>query len=789
MKFSLSWLRRYLSTDADADATRIAEAMTNLGLEVESVENPAEELAPFIIARVLTAKPHPQADKLQVLEVDSGEGQPLQVVCGAPNARAGLVGVFGPAGAYVPGSDMTLKVAAIRGVESNGMMCSARELLLGEDHDGIIELPEDAPVGQGYASWAGLDDPVFDVSITPNRQDCMGVYGIARDLAAAEIGTLEPLPETKFSKEFQPDFRIEIEDDEGCPAFFARKMRGVRNGPSPDWLQKLLTAAGLRPVSALVDITNYFSIGLGRPLHVYDIEKLSGGLTARRARAGETVLALNGKTYALDESMTVIADDVAVHDIAGIMGGSDSGVSGETTEILIEAAYFDPARIGATGRALGLTSDARQRFERGVDPSFVRPGLDLAAAMIQQLCGGEISEPIEVGALPVWERRISFPPDRTKALAGIDVSVDTQHKLLERLGFMLEPDGRVAVPGWRRDVDGPADLVEEIVRLIGLDKVESVALPRAEGVARPTATASQLQERRLRRLMAARGLDEAIAWSFISSEQAAWFGGHAWTLENPLSAELAVMRPSLLPGMVAAAARNVARGATTVPLFQTGKRYLADGEHPTLAILLAGEARPRDWRFGKAGTFDVFDVKADILAALAAAGAPVERLQTIQPAAGHYHPGRSARLTLGKTVLAEFGELHPEVLRSLDLDLPTVAGEIFLDAIPVRRTKRARPAFTPPVLQAVTRDFAFLVPDNVSAEQLLRAIQGADKALITGARLFDRFTGPGVPEGQASLAVTVTLQPRDKTFTETDLEALAGKVVAAAGKLGAVLRG
>ncbi len=789
MKFSLSWLRRYLSTDADADATRIAEAMTNLGLEVESVENPAEELAPFIIARVLTAKPHPQADKLQVLEVDSGEGQPLQVVCGAPNARAGLVGVFGPAGAYVPGSDMTLKVAAIRGVESNGMMCSARELLLGEDHDGIIELPEDAPVGQGYASWAGLDDPVFDVSITPNRQDCMGVYGIARDLAAAEIGTLEPLPETKFSKEFQPDFRIEIEDDEGCPAFFARKMRGVRNGPSPDWLQKLLTAAGLRPVSALVDITNYFSIGLGRPLHVYDIEKLSGGLTARRARAGETVLALNGKTYALDESMTVIADDVAVHDIAGIMGGSDSGVSGETTEILIEAAYFDPARIGATGRALGLTSDARQRFERGVDPSFVRPGLDLAAAMIQQLCGGEISEPIEVGALPVWERRISFPPDRTKALAGIDVSVDTQHKLLERLGFMLEPDGRVAVPGWRRDVDGPADLVEEIVRLIGLDKVESVALPRAEGVARPTATASQLQERRLRRLMAARGLDEAIAWSFISSEQAAWFGGHAWTLENPLSAELAVMRPSLLPGMVAAAARNVARGATTVPLFQTGKRYLADGEHPTLAILLAGEARPRDWRFGKAGTFDVFDVKADILAALAAAGAPVERLQTIQPAAGHYHPGRSARLTLGKTVLAEFGELHPEVLRSLDLDLPTVAGEIFLDAIPVRRTKRARPAFTPPVLQAVTRDFAFLVPDNVSAEQLLRAIQGADKALITGARLFDRFTGPGVPEGQASLAVTVTLQPRDKAFTETDLEALAGKVVAAAGKLGAVLRG
>ena len=787
MKFPLSWLKRYLETTASAD--ELAAAMTRLGLEVEGIENPAEALKPFVIAKVLTAERHPQADKLQVLSVDTGSGTGLQVVCGAPNARAGLVGVFGPPGAHVPGLDLVLKVAAIRGVESNGMMCSSRELKLGDEHDGIIELAADAPVGTPFAQWAGLDDPVFEVAITPNRQDCMGVYGIARDLAAAGMGTLKPLEVPALGDGGPIAVPVRTDDPEGCPAFYARSVSDVTNGPSPQWLQDLLTKAGLRPISALVDVTNYFSIGYGRPLHVYDVAKLTGGLVARKARAGEGLLALNGKTYSLAEGITVIADDAHVHDIGGIMGGMGSGVSETTTEVLIEAAYFDPARIGETGRALGLTSDARVRFERGVDPGFVEPGLDLAAAMVRELCGGTVSAIAKAGAAPVVTRTVSFDPARTLALGGLDVPADEQRAILTRLGFGVSGDAApwtVSVPSWRRDVDGSADLVEEVVRLHGLDRVQSTPLPRAEGVAKPTATAAQKLERRLKRLMASRGLDEAITWSFIAEDEAARFGGHHWRLENPLSAELAVMRTSLLPGLVAAAERNMARGAQSVRLFQHGRRYLADGENPTLAVLLAGDAAPRDWRAGKARPFDAFDAKAEVLAALAAAGAPVERLQTVQPASAHYHPGRSAKLVLGKVALAEFGELHPDVLGDLSR---AVAAEIFLDAVPERKAKRARPAFSPPALQPVRRDFAFLVPEGVQAEALVRAVRGAEKALIVDVQLFDRFVGAGVPEGQVSLAVAVTLQPVEKTLTDAEIEAVAAAVVGAAGKLGASLRG
>lgn len=790
MKFPLSWLKRYL--DTQADAATIADALTGLGLEVESVENAAEALKPFVIAKVLTAAPHPQADKLQVLGVDTGNGQALQVVCGAPNARAGLVGVFGPPGAYVPGLDVTLKVAAIRGVESNGMMCSARELQQGDDHQGIIELPADAPVGTPYAAWAGLDDPVFDVAITPNRQDCMGVYGIARDLAAAGVGRLLPLATPQIAAQGPSLVPVRTDDPEGCPAFFARSLSGVRNGPSPQWLQDLLTKAGLRPISALVDVTNYFSIGHDRPLHVYDVARLRGGLVARRARAGESLLALNGKTYTLDETMTVIADDAPgadsrVHDIGGIMGGEESGVSETTTDVLVEAAYFTPAAIGETGRKLGITSDARQRFERGVDPDFVGPGLDLACAMIQSLCGGAISEAIHAGQPPAEPRVIAFDPARTLALGGIDVPPAEQRAILERLGFTVSGDipWQVGIPGWRRDVTGSADLVEEVVRLHGIDKVASVALPRPEGVARPTKTPAQKLEGRLRRLMAARGLDEAITWSFIAEEEAAQFGGHHWRLENPLSAELAVMRPSLLPGLLAAAERNAARGNPTVRLFQLGRRYLADGERPTLGLLLSGDAAARDWKTGKARPFDAFDAKAEVIAALTAAGVPVERLQTVQPASAHYHPGRSAKLVLGKAVLAEFGELHPGLAGDLD---HVAAAEIHIDSLPERRAKRARPAYQPAALQPVRRDFAFLVADSVPADQLLRAIRNSEKDLLTDVALFDRFTGPGVPEGHASLAVTVTLQPRDATLTDADLERISKAIVAAAAKAGGTLR-
>lgn len=786
MRVPLSWLRRHLETDADAGT--IAAALTRLGLEVEGISNPAERLAPFTIARVLTAAPHPQADRLQVLTVDAGTGEAVQVVCGAPNARAGLVGVFAPPGTHVPGIDLTLKVTSIRGVESRGMMCSARELELGDDHQGIIELPGDAPVGAAYARWAGLDDPVIEVAVTPNRQDCMGIFGIARDLAAAGLGRLVPPEVPALAPAFPCPVPIAIEDADGCPAFFARALRGVRNGPSPRWLQDLLTRAGLRPVSALVDVTNYMSLGFGRPLHVYDIAKLEGGLMARRARAGETLHALNGRTYALDERMCVIADDRAVHDIGGIMGGMDSGVSEATTDVLVEAAWFSPARIGATGRALGIVSDARARFERGVDPAFVGPGLDIAVALMQLLCGGEVSEAVFVGAPPALDRVIHFAPETTARLSGLDVPAAEQRAMLQRLGFAVEGDlagdWAVRVPSWRRDVEGPADLVEEVVRLVGLERIESTPLARAPGVARPVATAGQRMERRVRRALAARGLDEAVTWSFIAEADAARFGGGVHRLANPLSAELAVMRPSLLPGLLAAAGRNMARGERSVRLFELGRRYLAEGERPTAGLLLAGEARPRHWKTGKAQPFDAFDAKAAALAGLAAAGAPVERLAVRQPGPAWYHPGRSAELLLGKAVLAAFGELHPLLAGDLGA---VAAGELFLDAVPASRGKRQ--PYRPSPLMPLRRDFAFLVPDTLPAEALLRAVEAADRTLVAEVELFDRFTGPGVPAGQVSLAIGVTLQPRERTLAEADLAALSAAVEAAAAKLGAVLRG
>lgn len=789
MKLPLSWLTRYLETDAGLPA--ILDTLTSIGLEVEGVENPAEALRAFSIARVLTAVPHPQADRLQVLEVETGDGKPVQVVCGAPNARAGLVGVFGAPGTHVPGLDLTLKVAEIRGVESRGMLCSSRELELGDDHEGIIELPEDAPIGENYAGWAGLDDPVIEVAITPNRQDCMGIYGIARDLAAAGLGSLKPLQAVKISDGPTISVPVATDDPEGCPAFLARSVSAVKNGPSPQWLQDLITKAGLRPISALVDITNYFSIGHGRPLHVYDVAKLAGTLRARRARDGEEILALNGKTYRLDDSMTVIADDKAVHDIAGIMGGEDSSVTEDTTEILVEAAWFTPAAIGATGRKLGLTSDARARFERGVDPAFVAPGLDMAVAMIQELCGGTASQMMVAGELPLAARELQFDPDLTTRLGGIDIPAEEQRAILERLGFSVSGNApfTVGIPSWRRDIDGPADLVEEVVRIFGIDKVQSVALPRPAGVATPTATPDQIREQRMKRQLAARGLSEVITWSFISEAQADLVGGASFAVENPLSAELAAMRPSLLPGLVAAAARNAARGQPAVHLFEAGRRYLGDKEHPTIALLLAGEATPRDWRHGKARPVDVFDLKELLIDALAAAGAPVDRLQIAQPAGAHYHPGRSAQLRLGKAVLAEFGELHPSFTEALDLDLTAVGGEIFLDALPERRAKRTRAVYQPSALQPVRRDFAFLVPATLAADQLLRAVAGAEKTLVTDVSLFDRFEGQGVADGQVSLALSVTLQPRDKSLTDAELEAISAKIVAAATRLGAELRG
>lgn len=788
MKFTLSWLKEHLETDASLD--QVLDALTAIGLEVEGVENPAEQLSAFRVAKVLTAAPHPQADKLQVLTVDAGDG-PLQVVCGAPNARAGLIGVFGAPGAVVPANGMVLKVAAIRGVESNGMMCSTRELELGEDHDGIIELPADAPVGAAFADYARLDDPVIDISVTPNRQDAMGVHGIARDLAAAGLGRLKPVDVPDIAGTYPSPVPVGIEDEEGCPAFYGRVVRGVTNGPSPDWLQQRLKAVGLRPISALVDMTNYISLTHGRPLHVYDLARLDGGLTARRARDGEEVLALNGKTYALDPAITVIANGAKADGIAGIMGGEESGVTAATTDIFIECAYFDPERIALSGQKLGLTSDARQRFERGADPAFVEAGLQLATQMVLELAGGEPSQIVRAGTPPVPGKVVEYRPGRCLELAGVDVPEDRQADILQRLGFTVTRGDpwRVAVPSWRRDVDGAADIVEEVIRIEGLDKVPSTPLPRAPGVAKPTATAEQRTERRVRRTAAARGLNEAVTWSFISEAEAAPFGGSAWLLANPISEEMKAMRPSLLPGLLAAARRNLARGAECVKLFEIGRRYLDEAERPTVGIVLAGAAA-RHWRRPGARGHDAYDAKAEALALLAAAGAPVDNLQVPGAASEVYHPGRSGKLTLGpKTVLAEFGVLHPRVAKAFDLDGPVVAAEIYLDAIPAKREAgRMRSAYAPPALQPVRRDFAFLVPDSLAADQLLRAVKSADKAAIVGASLFDVFTGAGVGEGRKSLAIEVILQPSEKSFTDEELKGISGKIVAAAEKLGAVLR-
>lgn len=799
MKFSLSWLKEHLDTDADMQA--VADCLNRIGLEVEGIENPAESLSAFRIAKVISAAPHPQADKLQVLSVDAG-GEPLQVVCGAPNARAGMLGVFGPAGAVVPANGMVLKVAAIRGVESNGMMCSIAELELGDDHDGIIELPDDATVGEIYADWAGLDDPVIDVSITPNRQDCMGVRGIARDLAAAGLGTLKPLGDVykiDLSTPLEgsdPAPNVRTDDAAGCPAFYAQSVSGVRNGEAPEWMRAKLKAIGQKPISALVDITNFLSIDLGRPLHVYDRAKLNGALVARKAVDGEQVVALNGKTYALDASMTVIADDTMVHDIGGIMGGEHSGVWEDTTDVLIECAFFDPEHIARTGQKLGLTSDARQRFERGVDPAFLDDGLAIATKLVLDLTGGTASAITRVGQAPVMPRIFAYDTDYCHRLGGIDVAPEEQRNILTRLGFSVTDDWAVTVPSWRRDVDGPADLVEEVVRMVGLDNVVSVPLPRADGVAQPTATPAQSLERKVRRAAAARGLNEAINWSFLPQKAADAFGGGAWSLANPISEDMKVMRPSLLPGLLSAAQRNMDRGASSVRLFEIGRRYFvgtdgASDERATAGIVLAGERSARNWATGKAARFDAFDAKAEAIALLKAAGVATDNLLVMDDAGAHYHPGQSATLRMGpKNILAAFGTLHPATAKAFDLDGSVVAAEIFLDAIPLKKASGfMRPAFTPPALQAVTRDFAFLVAEDMPANDLLRAIKGTDKDNIVAVRLFDRFAGQGVPEGHVSLAVEVTLQPTDKSYSDDELKAISDKVIAAATKLGAVLRG
>jgi len=789
MKFPLSWLKDHL--DTDADAATIADKLTSIGLEVEAVEDAGARLKDFVVARVITADKHPNADRLHLCSVDVGGKEPIQVVCGAPNARAGIKVVFAGPGTVIPVSGEALKIGTIRGVESRGMMCSGRELLISDDHDGIIELPDDAAVGEPVAKALGLTDAVIDVAITPNRGDCTSVWGIARDLAAAGLGTLKTPAVNAVAGKFQSPKSIALnftpETASACPLFAGRLVQGVKNGPSPKWVQDRLKAIGLRPISALVDVSNLVAHDRGRPLHVFDADKLTGNVQARLAADGEEILALDGKTYSLDREMCVIADEAAARSIAGVMGGEDTGCTEATVNVFIESAYFDPIRTAATGRKLQLMSDARYRFERGVDPEFVVPGLELATQLILEWCGGEPSDVVTAGAVPAWRREIEFPLATVRRLGGLDVPEATVVGILVRLGFEVSGKGvvvKVAPPSWRSDVDGPADLVEEVVRIYGLEHVPSVAMSRPHAIARPVLTPAQKRTRLVRRELASRGFNETISYSFIPRAHASLFGGgdDARQLENPIAAEMDALRPSPLPSLLAAAARNQARGFNDLMLFEIGAGFKTGmpGAQETMAAGIRVGAGVRSWTKA-AHAADAFDAKADVLAALEIAmGGPMTApVKTGAPS--WYHPGRSGTLALGPKVLAHFGELHPKIVSAFDLKGPVAAFELILDAVPETKSK-SKAGFAPSAFQAVERDFAFVIDASVTADEVVKAAKTAERTLIEAVALFDVYEGKGVPEGKKSLAITVRLQPKDKTLTDAEIEAVAGKIVAAVAK-------
>ena len=801
MKFTLSWLREHLDTDAPPE--RLTETLTAIGLEVDGVEDRAAAFAPFTVASVTRCDPHPNADKLKVCLVDTGAGE-VQVVCGAPNARTGMKGVFAPTGSHIPGTGLDLKKGVIRGVDSNGMLCSERELGLSDEHTGIIDLPANAPVGMAFAAYAGLDDPIVDVALTPDRGDCAGIRGIARDLAAAGLGTLKPLSTEPVPGSFDSPIKVHLDFPEdaahACPLFVGRTIRGITNGHSPRWLQDKLTAVGLRPISALVDITNYFTVDRNRPLHVFDADKVAGDLSVRLSRTGESLLALNEKTYTLDDAVTVIADGHGIDSLGGVMGGERTGCTEATTTVFIECALFDPVRTAATGRKLQIDSDARYRFERGVDPEAVIDGIEQATRLILDICGGEPSHLVVAGDIPEWRRTLSLRDDRVATLGGITLPRARQVDILNRLGCTVtdrpgEPLA-VAPPSWRGDIEGEADLVEEVLRINGYDAIEAVALPRTSVVTRRAVDDRRRAVGTVRRTLAARGLDEAVTWSFMDGATAGRFGQiHAGLrLVNPIASDLDVMRPSSLPNLIRAAGRNADRGFPGAALFEVGPAYFdptPTGQRTTATGVRHGETSPRHWS-APTRPVDAFDARADATAALEAAGAPVANIQITTDAPDWFHPGRSGSLRLGPTVLAHFGEVHPGLLAELDVPGPVVACEVFLDAVPKPKKKAgtARPKLALSPFQPVDRDFAFVVDEAVPADRVLRAARGADRGLIADASVFDVYRGTGVPEGKKSLAITIALQPTEATLTDAQIDAVSKAVVASVEKqTGGVLRG
>lgn len=803
MKFTLGWLKDHLDTIADLQT--IADKLTNLGLEVEEIKDPAAALKPFVVGYVVSAEKHPNADRLRVCIVDTGQTK-VQVICGAPNARTGMKGAFAPAGTFIPGTRTVLEKGIIRGVESNGMLCSERELGLSDEHEGIIDLPNDAPIGSPVAALLKIDDPVIEIAVTPDRGDCLGVRGIARDLAAAGLGTLKPLKIEPIVGTYDPPIRWvrDLKDHEdACPCANGRYFRGVKNGPSPEWMQKRLRAVGLRPISTLVDITNYLTFDLGRPLHVFDgktLDHKGGELIIRMAKPGESILALDGQTYTLDETMTVVADAKGVQGIGGIIGGDASGCTEDTTETFLEIALFDPIRTAKTGRKLQVNSDARYRFERGPDPQAVLWGEVVAARMILDLCGGEASRPTLAGIVPDPKIEITLRYAKIQALTGMEISPSEAKAILLNLGFVVIAEDkltlRIRIPSWRcHDVEGEADIIEEIARIHGYNSIPAVPLPPLSPLPVPAIDTRQRHLGLAKRALAARGLMETVTFSFLAADHAKMFGhtNPALQLVNPIAANLDTMRPSLLPNLLTAAGHNLARSQDHLGLFEVGPIYSDDtpeGQESEASGIRVGQNCVRHWAH-QPNKIDAFDAKADATAVLAACGAPIEKLSTYAEAPNWYHPGRSGELRLGpKQTLARFGEIHPRIAAAFDLKGPVVAFEVLLEAIPLPKSKSRHlaPLVASP-FQVVERDFAFVVPSDVSAEALLRSVRSAEKSLITSALIFDVYEGDKMEKDKKSIAISVTLQAMDRTLTEAEIEAVSQKILTQVAKqTGASLR-
>ncbi len=782
MKFTLSWLQRHLDTKASLE--EICNKLTAIGLEVEGLEDRAKIYEPFTVAHVEKAEKHPDADKLKVCTVKTKDGT-LQVVCGAPNARTGMKGIFAPEGSVIPGSGDVLKKGVIRGIESCGMLVSESEMGLSDDHDGIIEVDEKLEIGTPFADIYGLGDPLIDIALTPNRADCAGVRGIARDLAAAGLGTLKDQDKSAIKGKGKSSISVKIDDTDGCPLFIGRYIKGVKNGPSPDWLQQMLTSIGLRPISALVDITNLMNIDQCRPLHVFDADKLKGNIVVRETKKGENLEALNDKSYESIEGAVGICDDSGLLALGGIVGGVPTGCTEGTTNVFVEAAYFNPMRIARTGRDMQIESDARYRFERGVDPEFTATGMEMATRLILEICGGEASEVVSAGAIPDWKRKIEHDPAYVEKLAGFNVPANKQSKILTALGFEVSGKGpfKITPPPWRGDVHGKPDIVEEIVRMVGFENIPAVSVRSESAVTASAETPLLNQSRKARSAMAARGFDECVTWSFMGKDLAGEFGSNdnALTLSNPISSELDQMRPSILPNLIEAAGRNADRGFGDVALCEVGPVFQSvkpDGQQFVAAGLRAGGNAPRHWADEKSNRgIDAFDAKADAIAVLESCGAPGANAQVAREAPDYYHPGRSGTLKLGKNILAQFGEIHPAILEDMGVKSPVVGFEVFLQNIPQSKKKgTAKKLLALAPLQPLSRDFAFLVDDNVSAEDIVRAAKSADKNMIGNAYVFDIYTGKGVDDGKKSVALNVTIQPKDKTLTDEELEALSKEI-------------